>query len=300
MRHLLSASALLLAACGNSGGGGGYTDAAELDLKPEPPVWSVTDTDSEVILYPTVHVLPAGTVWQTDTLTDALGRAEEVWYELPEGAQNDPSVMQLVQQLGMSETPLSEKLSPEVKAKLDARMAAMGVPAAMTEPMQPWMAAITLPTVQMMQSGYRADQGVEMVLQTRDDALGQRSFETMEQQLRFFADMPEAQQIAMLEETLDDMEEGTAQLDRMAEAWRTGDVKTLEAEFIDGMDGYPELYDILIKRRNADWAEQLDREMKGSGVDFVAVGAGHLIGPDSVPAMLAAKGYDVKVLTVAE
>ena len=209
-------------------------------------------------------------------------------------------MMGLVQQLGMSETPLTTKLSDDVKAKLETRLGELGIPVAAVDPMQPWMAAMTLPTFQMMQSGYQADQGVEMVLQTRDDALGQRSFETMEQQLRFFADMPEEQQIAMLEETLDDMEEGTAQLDRMAEAWRTGDVKTLEAEFIDGMDGYPELYDILIKRRNADWAEQLDREMKGSGVDFVAVGAGHLIGPDSVPAMLAAKGYDVKVLTVAE
>ena len=297
MRYLLPLSALLLAACGNNSG---YTDVTELDLRAEPPVWSVTDADSEVILYPTVHILPAGTVWQTDTLADALGRAEEVWYELPEGAQSDPAIVGLVQQLGMSETPLSEKLSPEVLAKLEARMAEIGVPAAMTEPMQPWMAAITLPTVQLMQSGYRADQGVETVLQARDDGLGQRSFETMEQQLRFFADMPEEQQIAMLEETLDDMESGTEQLDRMAEAWRTGDVRTLEDEFIDGMDGYPELYELLIVNRNRDWAEQLDAELKGTGVDFVAVGAGHLIGPDSVPAMLASKGYDVKVLTVAD
>ena len=298
MRYLLPLSTLLLAACGDTGGS--YTDAAELDLKAEPPVWSVTDADSEVILYPTFHFLPVGTVWQTDTLTNALSRAEEVWYELPEGAQSDPAIMGLVQQLGMSETPLGQRLSEDVKAKLYARLAELGASTAMTEQMQPWLVAITLPSMQIMQSGYRTDQGVEMVLQTRDDALGQRSFETMEQQLRFFADMPEEQQIAMLEETLDDMEGGTEQLDRMAEAWRTGDVKTLEAEAIDGIKAYPELYDILVKRRNADWAEQLDQEMKGSGVDFVAVGAGHLIGPDSVPAMLAAKGYDVKVLTVAE
>ena len=297
MRHLLPLSALLLAACGSNDG---YTDAADLDLRPEPPVWSVTDADSEVILYGTVHALPAGTQWQTDTLSAALGRAGEVWYELPEGAQNDPAMVMLVQRLGVSDTPLSEKLSGDVKAKLDARMAELGVDAAMTEPMQPWLAAITLPALQMMQSGYQAQEGVETVLQARDDSLGQRSFETAEQQLRFFADMPEAQQIAMLEETLDDMEDGTDQLDRLAEAWRTGDVGTLEAEFIDGMESYPELYQILIVDRNRDWAEQLDREMQGAGVDFVAVGAGHLVGPDGVPAMMAAKGYDVKVLTAAE
>jgi uncharacterized protein YbaP (TraB family) len=33
--------------------------------------------------------------------------------------------------------------------------------------------------------------------------------------------------------------------------------------------------------------------MHGKGKVFIAVGAAHLLGPDSVPAMLRAKGYKV-------
>jgi len=60
---------------------------------------------------------------------------------------------------------------------------------------------------------------------------------------------------------------------------------------------YPVLYNVMFKNRNEAWAETLDLEMQGSGVDFVAVGAGHLVGEDSVPQMLMERGYKVEVLT---
>jgi len=41
---------------------------------------------------------------------------------------------------------------------------------------------------------------------------------------------------------------------------------------------------------------QIEIEFKGSGIDFIAVGDGHLVGDDSVPAMLKARGYSVSRL----
>jgi uncharacterized protein YbaP (TraB family) len=46
----------------------------------------------------------------------------------------------------------------------------------------------------------------------------------------------------------------------------------------------------LLTNRNASWVTRIEGILAGSGVSFMAVGAGHLIGPDSVVAMLAAKG----------
>jgi len=263
-----------------------------------PAMYSVTDADSEVILFGTFHILPEDIEWQNDALSAAIARADEVWYELPAGAQNDPALQQITLELGMSDTPLSERLSPETKVRMEEVLGEMGMPVAAFEPMEPWMAAISIPMFQMMKEGYSPDMGAEAQLQKITGEKGQRAFETGEQQLRFFADLPEDKQIEYLELALEDADEGIALMNKMADAWAEGDVAFLENEIIGEMKSEtPELYDVLITKRNQDWAEKLDAEMKGEGVDFVAVGAGHLVGPDSVPALLRAKGYTVTQLT---
>ena len=55
----------------------------------------------------------------------------------------------------------------------------------------------------------------------------------------------------------------------------------------------PTLYKRLITERNARWADQLRRRLKGRGVVIVIVGMGHLIGPQGVPARLRAMGVAV-------
>lgn len=295
---LMSAAALLITACS---GGAGSVDLADLDestLRDEPVMFSVTDADSEIILFGTFHILPADVEWQTQTLTDAIARSEEAWFELPAGAQEDPALQQLTMQYGMSQEPLSTKLDAETMAKLNAEAAKLGLPMEMLDQMQPWLASLTLPIVQMMTAGFDPSAGAEAKLEPQVAALPRKSFETAEQQLRFFADMDQQTQLDMLKLTLDGMEEGTELINRMAQSWAGGDVDMLEEEVIaETKRTAPGMYATMFTQRNEAWAEILDQEMKGSGVDFVAVGAGHLLGPDSVPVMLAAKGYDVKVLT---
>ena len=55
----------------------------------------------------------------------------------------------------------------------------------------------------------------------------------------------------------------------------------------------PVLYEVLLKRRNQAWASALEERMQGSGVDLVNVGALHLVGADGLPALLAARGFEV-------
>jgi uncharacterized protein YbaP (TraB family) len=52
----------------------------------------------------------------------------------------------------------------------------------------------------------------------------------------------------------------------------------------------PELYDILLSKRNAAWADWIDKRMDKPGTVFVAVGAGHLAGRDSVQDYLRQRG----------
>ena len=54
------------------------------------------------------------------------------------------------------------------------------------------------------------------------------------------------------------------------------------------------VYDSLIVTRNANWTGQIKTLMEDeAGAFFIAVGAAHLSGEDSVIAMLRADGYEV-------
>jgi len=56
----------------------------------------------------------------------------------------------------------------------------------------------------------------------------------------------------------------------------------------------PDFYDALLRRRNLAWADRLQAQMAGSGVELVNVGALHMVGPDSLPRLMAERGYTVR------
>jgi uncharacterized protein YbaP (TraB family) len=259
----------------------------------EPALWAIKDKDSTIYLFGTVHVLKPGTKWRSAKIDKALADSGDLTLEII-GA-DDPAVMQpLVLKYGLDPAnPLSSKISAEKYKHAIEVAQGGGVPPQALNMMRPWLAAVSLSMIPVIKAGYDPKSGVEVVLAKEIKAAGktEKSFETPEQQIRFFADLPAKTEADFLSATLDDVDEGLAKIDNMVTAWAAGDLASLETEFVSEMKGdYPELYDLLITKRNQDWAQQLKTKLAGSGVSFVAVGSGHLVGPDSVQAQLAKLG----------
>ena len=55
----------------------------------------------------------------------------------------------------------------------------------------------------------------------------------------------------------------------------------------------PGVYQRLLVARNRRFAARIEAMLQGSGRAFVVVGVGHLVGPDSVPALLRRDGVAV-------
>jgi len=259
----------------------------------EPALWAIKDKDSTIYLFGTVHVLKPDTKWRSAKIDKALADSGDLTLEII-GA-DDPAVMQpLVLKYGLDPAnPLSSKISAEQFKHATEVAQAGGVPPQALNMMRPWLAAVSLSMIPVIKAGYDPKSGVEVVLAKEVKAAGkaEKSFETPEQQIRFFADLPAKSEADFLSATLDDVDEGLAKIDTMVTAWAAGDLASLETEFVSEMKGdYPELYELLITKRNQDWAQQLKTKLAGSGVSFVAVGSGHLVGPDSVQAQLAKLG----------
>jgi uncharacterized protein YbaP (TraB family) len=76
----------------------------------------------------------------------------------------------------------------------------------------------------------------------------------------------------------------------MQSAWKRGD----QAVFVRMLDqlrtASPDTYRMMFTERNGRWADWVRARMQGPGTVFVAVGAGHLVGKDSLLVRLAEHG----------
>lgn len=262
-----------------------------------PALWVVKDADSTLYLFGSVHVLRPTTGWASPRVEAAFDSASDIWFEIS-NPDDQAAVMPLIQQHGLSpETPLSSRLTPEENVELEAAAQAMGASAAQLQPMKPWLAALSLSVAPLVKAGYDPKSGVELVLKARAEAAGKpiHGFETIDKQIGILAGLPEDVQMAFLRETLKDYENAVTMLDTMVEAWAKGDVATLDRVMVEEMkEASPALYQALLVDRNTDWANQIQTLLEGSGTAFIAVGAGHLTGDESVQAILQQRGVTVE------
>lgn len=261
----------------------------------EPPMWVVKDKDSTVYLFGTVHVLKPDIQWKSPKLEAAMKDSTELWLEVLD-ADNQAVAGPLIQKYGLDlAKPLSKKLTPEQLAKVDTVAKQYGASAAAFDALQPWLAGLTFTLMPLQKAGFDPKLGVETVLKASATEQGDRlmQFETLDQQLGFFAKLSEADQIEFLMQAVEEASEGAAKLENLAIAWQRGDVAAIEADLTGEMKAEtPELYDLLLTNRNKDWAGKIQTILSGSGTQFIAVGAAHLVGPDSVQAQLKARGID--------
>lgn len=286
IRSLVSLSALFLAACLPSG------------ASAEPPVWIVRDADSEIVIFGSMHILPAGVDWRPDALDAALAKADDLWFELPMDDAAQAEVGRAAQAKGYlsaGET-LTGLLGPEDGARLRKVADQLGLPMAVLQYLRPWLAEVSLANAMFMKSSASRAEGVEVVIQrTAPPSAVRRAFETPEQQISILADTPQADQIASLRQTLDELEQGPGAYDELVKAWAAGDIRTLEAEALEPIrKASPTLYRRLIVERNIRWVEAIKTRMAGSGETVIVVGAGHLVGKDGLPARLRALGFKVE------
>jgi uncharacterized protein YbaP (TraB family) len=272
--------------------------AAALPASAQPPIWVVRDQDSTIVLFGSVHMLPPGMDWRPQALDTAIQDADDIWFELPLNADDSREAAQIAATRGLlpkGET-LSARLSPAGRRRLEKIAKAENLSMEALERMRPWLAEVTLGVAQLAHGGANGSDGVERTLDKAAPATAKRrAFETPEQQIAFFADAPEKDQVASLEHSLREMEKDPGEYSKLLKAWMAGDLKTLEREGLKPMRrATPVIYQRLVLERNARWADAIAARLRGSGETVVVVGAAHLIGRDGVPAMLRRRGLTVE------
>lgn len=263
----------------------------------EPAMWVIKNKDSTIYLIGTLHLLRHDMEWNAARVKKTVGESTELWLEIAD-AENQATLLPVMQKYGFDrENPLFGKLNAAQREKLSKVAESYNLPPAVLEPMKPWTAALIFAVLPLQKAGYDPNAGVDRILKAQAEKEGDKifGFETAEEQVRFLAELSETDQIAFLEATLDDAEEGLALLEKLATAWLDGDTATIAHVLVDELKTKsPVLYDKLVVQRNIRWAGKIAELLKSPGVRQIAVGAAHLAGPDSLQAQLAKRGIKVE------
>ncbi len=295
MRHILSGLsvvALMLSGAALGQASAPATVAAPAPkLMADPALWVVKDADTTIYLLGTVHVLKPGTEWLDGGVKTAYDASSEVVLEL---IQPEPAVAQAA--IGKFAVdpdgpPLSEKLTPELRAQYEKVAKDLGLPAPAFERFEPWFVSTLLSLTAIGKAGYDPASGVEqqLTVAAKRDKKTIGALETLEEQLGFFASLPEAAQIKLFKSTVEQIPEVRKFFDAMVGNWAKGDPEALAVMMNEAMRESPELVQILLVGRNQRWAKWIDDRLDKPGVVFIAVGAGHLAGNDSVQDFLRAR-----------
>jgi uncharacterized protein YbaP (TraB family) len=190
---------------------------------------------------------------------------------------------------------LRSVVTADVYSLAERRAGQLGVDLGLLQNFEPWFVAVTLLDQGMRKVGFDPERGLEQYLLgkarvARKEVVG---LETLAMQIGIFDALPPSSQQAMLEQTLQELDDANSAMIDLATAWRAGQLETMSDELLDDFDGFPGLYDTLVTNRNATWVGALEKYLKDGHRYLVVVGALHLVGRNNVIDMLTVRGHEV-------
>jgi uncharacterized protein YbaP (TraB family) len=191
---------------------------------------------------------------------------------------------------------LDQVISSELHEKVIERAKKTGLPAGALQRMKPWMAAVSLTAPALKAAGFDTELGVDKHFfdKAKKAGMERRGLETVAYQFDRLDQMSPKIQEEMLQSVIADLETQLSNVKMIADAWSRGETSTIEKLLLGAVVESPDLYARLLVDRNRNWVEPVEACIKQKSACFVVVGAAHLVGPDSLVALLQKRGYTVE------
>lgn len=259
------------------------------------PMWEVTDGGGTVYLLGSIHVLRPEVYPLDDAIYQAFDASDVAAFELHLDSVEAAAPQMVARGMYQDGRTLAGVLPADLHAELEEHLQALGVPVQAVAGMEPWLVALTVSALTMQRAGFETAQGVDRHFFDRAKSAGKRitSFETMEQQINVFDTMSEAEQVAFLRSTLDDLDDVADMLDDATELWKRGDAEAIAEMMTESMEEQPNLRQRLLDDRNQAWVPQIEALLRSGDTATIIVGMGHLIGDGSVIDLLRTRGHSV-------
>lgn len=271
-------------------------------------LWEVRSPTTHVYLLGSVHLANKTLYPLKPTIMQAYNSSETLVVEADTKSIDKSQVNKLTQKYGMYQkgTDLQKEIPKELYQQLDAKLLKINMQAEYFKTMKPWLVGLTYTmlsfSLQRLHDSERErfsqSYGIDEYFLRQ--ARGKKPIEELESaefQIKLLGSMPKNEQILFLEYSLD----GKSQLDmtKLMTIWKEGDIPSLEKMLFRALQAnkkYEFIYEKLFWKRNRSMSEKIEGYLTGKKVYFIVVGAGHLVGKDSIIDILQKKKYKIKRL----
>jgi uncharacterized protein YbaP (TraB family) len=165
---------------------------------------------------------------------------------------------------------------------------------------KPWFLALVLESLELLKLGFDPNYGIDKYFISK--AEGKKKIlelESLDYQIDLLSNLSDKDQELFLIYTLKDLNIMEQELDKLTQAWISGDTKGMETILTRSVSEDKRLSSIfekLIYERNRKMVSKIEDFLRTKEVYFVIVGAGHLVGNQGIIEILKGKGYLVEQL----
>lgn len=264
------------------------------------PIWKISKDGKILYIGGTIHFLAKEDYPLPKEFDEAYSKATKLVFETDLSKLNSPQFQQaMLQRMIFTDgRNLKQVLNEKTISQLDVYLKSRGIPLAGMLNFKPSMVSLTI-TVAELQRLKLADAGVDQVFfkKALEDKKSLEELETVEQQLEYLVNMGKGNEDEMIRYTIKDLEELPKILKSMKDAWRLGNDSELYNLGIKPFKkDFPEIYKSILVDRNKLWISQIENFLKDDTIEFLLVGALHLVGEDGVIEMLKNRGYVIEKL----
>ena len=262
-----------------------------------PGFWKVDGKNNSMWLLGSVHVLTESHYPLAQEVEEAFKNSPHLVVETDVESMEPEAMQQIMFNAGMltDGRSLRDVLGRQRYERASELAAANGYHLESLNMLRPWVVALVFSAAEFEKMGYSPEHGVDSYFLNRagDGHKTVVELESFADQVKLFEVLEEELQVALMMQTLEEMQDMEEQISALMGAWEAGDTDMLEQVLLESFADYPLLYEQLVTDRNHQWLTDLADMLTRDEDYFVVVGALHLVGENSVVNLLRNEGYTV-------
>lgn len=247
------------------------------------------------MLMGSVHVLPASAYPLPAGLQRAYEQTAGLVLETDADALDESEFQMQMLTAAIAPDGLKSAIRPELYSQLQRHAGERKLPMTLCDPFKAWFCALSLELFSLQARGISGEYGLDQHFFARamHDQRPVRWLEAPGEQLAIFTKMTQRLSEQFLASTLKSLSEPGRDPSDVVRQWQANDSAALEALVLEMKRDFPEAYERLLGARNRNWMVKLEALLGEARPQLIIVGAAHLVGGDGLPALLAARGWQL-------